>query len=272
MINEETAAATRLVETDMRIDAPLDAVWKALTDAEELTRWFPLEARVEPGAGGSIWLGWGDLATWDSQIEVWEPGRHLRTTYPLPGAEGRGEAIELAVDFYLEARGGGTYLRLVHSGFGPQSEWDEEYDGVRRGWQYELRSLRHYLERHRGTVRRVAWAAVALAVSPEEAWGRLMSRDGLLREGSLEGLAEGGRFSIRTATGDTLRGVVQVASTGLDFAGTVENMNDGLFRAAIESGHMAGLSALIWLATYGLSKVQVDELRARLAGMLHELF
>ena len=86
---------------------------------------------------------------WDSQIEVWEPGRHLRTTYPLPGAEGRGEAIELAVDYYLEARGGGTYLRLVHSGFGPQSEWDEEYDGVRRGWQYELRSLRHYLERDR---------------------------------------------------------------------------------------------------------------------------
>ena len=65
----------------------------------------------------------------------------------------------------------------------------------------------------------------------------------------------------------------QVASTGLDFAGTVENMNDGLFRAAIESGHMAGLSALIWLATYGgISKVQVDELRARMAGMLHELF
>lgn len=35
---------------------------------------------------------------------------------------------------------------------------------------------------------------------------------------------------------------------------------------------MAGLSALIWLATYGVSQVQVDELRARLAGMLHELF
>ena len=31
---------TRAVEREIEIDAPLAAVWKALTDAEELTRWL----------------------------------------------------------------------------------------------------------------------------------------------------------------------------------------------------------------------------------------
>lgn len=38
----------------VEIEAPIERVWRALTEAAELERWFPLEARVEPGEGGSI--------------------------------------------------------------------------------------------------------------------------------------------------------------------------------------------------------------------------
>ena len=44
-----------------------------------------------------------------------------------------------------------TTLRLVHSGFGPGADFDEEYDGISQGWPVELRSLRHYLENHAGS-------------------------------------------------------------------------------------------------------------------------
>lgn len=37
-------------------------VWRALTEAEELTRWFPLQARVTPGEGGEIWMSWNGHA------------------------------------------------------------------------------------------------------------------------------------------------------------------------------------------------------------------
>ena len=50
---------TRTIEIEFPIDAPVDAVWKALTDPEELVKWFPLEAKVEPGAGGAVELSWG---------------------------------------------------------------------------------------------------------------------------------------------------------------------------------------------------------------------
>lgn len=39
----------RRVEREVKINAPIAEVWKALTDAKELARWFPLEARVTPG-------------------------------------------------------------------------------------------------------------------------------------------------------------------------------------------------------------------------------
>lgn len=44
---------TRSVEQIIEIDAPVEAIWKALTDAEEMTRWFPLEAGTNPD--GSVW-------------------------------------------------------------------------------------------------------------------------------------------------------------------------------------------------------------------------
>ena len=271
MTKSKTDTSGRQVETAIEIQAPVEAVWKALTDAEELERWFPFNARVEPGEGGSIWLNWDGIATWDSTIEVWDPNRHLRTTYAreMPVS---GPPPKLTVDFFLEARGGGTYLRLVHSGFGSGTDWDDEYDGVRRGWAYELKSLRHYLEHHRGTIRRVAWAFVSLEIPWEEAWERLVGRDGIFAEGSVEGLEEGGRYSTRLATGQALTGVVKLINAGMDFAGTVENLNNGLFRASIEIAHEGGLGAMVWIATYGLDAATVEALQTQLRTLLQGLF
>ena len=50
----------RVFDMSIDIDASADAVWSALTEARELTRWFPLEARVIPGEGGSMYWGWGE--------------------------------------------------------------------------------------------------------------------------------------------------------------------------------------------------------------------
>lgn len=273
----EKRQSERVVEAQIEIDAPASAVWRALTDAEELARWFPLHARVQPGEGGSIWLSWEELYEGESRIRVWEPNRHLRTGY-IPGepgaaraAEGeRPGALELLVDYYIEARGGRTVLRVVHSGFGREGQWDDEYEGVQRGWAYELRSLRHYLERHRGEDRRVAWAMRALGTAEEVAWGRLMSADGLLAEGDIEGLEEGDAYSFRTATGRKLEGRVLINDPPLDFSGSVENLNGGIFRFGLEHGR-SGRVGILWLGTYGLSSEEVGELSKELGSLLDSI-
>ncbi|HSR43367.1 MAG TPA: SRPBCC domain-containing protein [Longimicrobiales bacterium] len=74
---EETSTAPRILEIVREIDAPAEAVWRALSDAEELRRWFPLDARVEPRPQGSIWPSWGPGCETEAPLHAWEPGRRL---------------------------------------------------------------------------------------------------------------------------------------------------------------------------------------------------
>src|SRR6185295_13980050 len=50
---------TRSQQHEIVIDAPPEAVWKAISDAEELTRWFVDEASIEPRVGGMFTFSWG---------------------------------------------------------------------------------------------------------------------------------------------------------------------------------------------------------------------
>jgi len=95
---------TRSVTRSIEIAAPIDAVWRALTDAAELTRWFPLDAKVRPGEGGSISMSWADGDTSEGRIEIWESGKRLQylgiegpwggivTDYQLESAQGKNGA------------------------------------------------------------------------------------------------------------------------------------------------------------------------------------
>jgi uncharacterized protein YndB with AHSA1/START domain len=80
MSERPTGKGTRTQQHEIVIDAPLEAVWKAITDAEELTRWFVEEAKVEPGVGGTIEISWGGEEMGKSRIDEWEPNRKLRKT------------------------------------------------------------------------------------------------------------------------------------------------------------------------------------------------
>ena len=169
---QQTADKARVIETTVEIAAPVSAVWKALTDARELERWFPLEARVTPGVGGEVFMSWG--APWEggSRIDVWEENKRLRTR----GFLEHGDAS--LVEYTLEARGGKTVLRLVHSGFAHGTDWEDElFGGTERGWRYELRSLRHYLERHAGTDRRALWPRAKVRGTAAEVWNRLVGKE-----------------------------------------------------------------------------------------------
>ena len=56
-----TDTKRRSFSMSIDIDATPEEVWRALTDAGELMRWFPLQARVTPGKGGSVF--WGGTST-----------------------------------------------------------------------------------------------------------------------------------------------------------------------------------------------------------------
>lgn len=254
----------------LEIDAEPEAVWEALTDADELARWFPFQARVIPGAGGGIWMSWDGNWEHENRISIWEPPTRLGTNW----MEGPG-ATPLAVDYHLEGEGGRTVLRLVHHGFGADEDWDETYDSIRRGWSFELRCLRHYLENHRGRDRRVVTAAVPLpeGMAVEAAWRRFFSPAGLGLEGDPTAVGPEDRLRLRTVSGDTFEGRVCFWDTPQEASIRVDGWNDAILRAMIErTGPDAGLAATVWLETWGVAEVETSDLQGRWRRDLAGLF
>lgn len=95
---------------------------------------------------------------------------------------------------------------MVSSGFGQGDAWDEMFEGVRCGWAFELRSLRHYLERHRGTNRQTVWVRKDFTGSHAAGWAHLTGPGGWFGPAGLPALVPGERYATRTAAGDLLEG------------------------------------------------------------------
>lgn len=262
MTPQRTAdAQARSVERQIEIAAPVNAVWKALTDAEELIRWFPLEARVTAGPGGAIWMLWDASEKVDDRIEVWEPERHLRSV-------GRaGSWASVATDYYLQGKGGGTVLRVVSSGFGADGASDDIVQGFGTGWDFELRGLRHYLERHLGIDRIPAWARTRHSLGYDRAWARLTGPGGFFGEPGLPSPGVGQRFAFTTSSGDLFEGEVMLRQPPYQFAATIDGWNDALFRA-----HQYGGTVMAWLSTYGVPEERVRGLERRWQESLDRLF
>jgi len=106
-------------------------LWKALSTAQGIQSWFAPIARVEPGVGGGITVGWGPGMEFTQAIEVWEPEQHLHA--------GR-------VDYYIEGNGDTTILRLVESGFGDDAKFDGEFESTGKAWPVFMTMLKRSAE------------------------------------------------------------------------------------------------------------------------------
>ena len=244
-MSERGDRATRAVSREIAISASVDAVWNALTDANELTRWFPPEARVEPGAGGSMWRAWQSGEEVEERIDRWEPNTHLRTV----GLTGAWNGI--ATDYYLTSRGGTTVLRVVSSGFGVDAEWDSLYDAFGGGWDFELRGLRHYLEHHAGTPRQIALVHGRRPATAAQSWRRLLGPGGWMGTLGLSELSAGDRYAAELATGQRISGIAKLWQQPHQFAATVDQFNNAYLRVDTRCIGDAG-APWIWLSTYGV--------------------
>lgn len=130
-------------DLSVEIDATPEQVWKAISEGDQITRWFAPIATVEPGEGGKVTISWGPGMEGSAPITAWEPGRRLSWT------EDHGARGPRVVDFVIEGGAGKTTLRLVHSGFGADASFDSEYESTAGGWTSFLQLLRHDLENTR---------------------------------------------------------------------------------------------------------------------------
>jgi uncharacterized protein YndB with AHSA1/START domain len=268
----ENEQRTRSHETVVEINATPDAVWKAISEADGITRWFAPFAKVEPGVGGTIWLSWGEGMDGTSHIEIWEPGRHLRVgqTYQTPLDPETPPPTPIAVEYYLEAKGGSTVLRLVHSGFGAHESWDDEYECTKRGWAVFLRTLKQALEVHSGKSAHNILATATTSMNLVDAWAWLTGTECLAAEGSIESLKPGDAYRIRTALGQEMSGTIEINAPPRDekagyceFVGTVRELDDAVLWPTAGSTK-EGVNVTLNLITFGLSEERAQEIQSQL--------
>lgn len=246
-----TTTNTRSASGRIELDVPPERVWKALTDAADLVRWFPLEARIEPGEGGSVFMSWKNEYAGTSKILAWEPNERLAISWSWSDDP---DVPPQVTEYRIEGKDGGTVLNVVTSGFPDDPSWDAFVEGTNRGWVFELQSLKQYLEEHDGEDREVVYLRRRIPVSAAAGWERVLGEDGL---GT-----------------NPLDGSVFDETKPHQYAAVIDDLDGALFRVSVEPS-MAGPDArevVLWLQAWGDDRARLPDYEAKWRPLLERLF
>jgi uncharacterized protein YndB with AHSA1/START domain len=133
------------IEQEVLIDAPLEVVWKVVTEPEHVAGWFSDEAVIDLRPGGEATLTWHEHGTFRGRVERVEPPSLVAFTWARPAGEEPRADNSTLVEFTLSEEDGRTRLRVVESGFRKLHGTDEEKakyaEGNTEGWRQELGEL-----------------------------------------------------------------------------------------------------------------------------------
>lgn len=146
--NATTAASGTLdaIERTVQLDHPIDRVWRAITEADELALWFPNEsATLDVRPGGTGEFVWNiDGKEFRSEVHVHEVQPPVRFVWSWGHEPTNTDEPVTTVEFMLTAReDGGTTLVVRESGF----LQEKHRSGNLEGWASETAELVAYLDR-----------------------------------------------------------------------------------------------------------------------------
>jgi uncharacterized protein YndB with AHSA1/START domain len=139
------------VEKEVLVEAPIDIVWRVLTEPSHIAKWFGTDAGLDGRVGGGGYVTFEQGHTSVLQVEVFEPPHRFAYRWlHEKGTRARPDNSTL-VEFTLHAEAGHTRVRVVESGF-DRIDWAEAarpglVDDHMRGWQVILGQLRAYAPR-----------------------------------------------------------------------------------------------------------------------------
>jgi len=142
---------------EILIEAPIEDVWRVVTEPDQITQWFSQEAELERRTDGAGRLRFESGQTYYLHVVAFDPPHRFAYRWLHErGASARPENSML-VEFILHAEPGHTRLRVVESGF-DQVDWTDEekityLEEHSRGWQAILEQLRDYAPRANTTAR-----------------------------------------------------------------------------------------------------------------------
>jgi uncharacterized protein YndB with AHSA1/START domain len=125
------------IEREIVIDAPVEVVWRTITEPDQISLWFAdkVDLEVKPGARG--YMGFGEQGG-PVIVETVDPPTRFSFRWNPPAGEEPAAGNSLLVEFTLVDEGEQTRLRVVESGLNrlpwpdvDKQRYAEEHNG---GW------------------------------------------------------------------------------------------------------------------------------------------
>jgi len=142
------------IEKEIMIDAPVETVYRVITEPAQVARWFSDAAELDPVPGGAGTLTFEDRATSQRAavrlvVQAAEPPHRFAFRWDYPEDEQPAEGNSLLVEFILAAEGSGTRLTVTESGLAalrrPGQDTAGYYEAHDKGWDAHLASLQSYV-------------------------------------------------------------------------------------------------------------------------------
>ncbi len=146
-------AATRDLRFAVKVSADPRAVYRALTSARELTRWWLLDAETDARNAGRVRMIWPRACGLGAREGVFvdlEPGKKVAWLFKPGRGERRSPPL---VSVFIGRRRGLCEVVLLHAGFDSGPSGDELYRSHARAWEDGLAKLKLYLETGRARKR-----------------------------------------------------------------------------------------------------------------------
>ena len=142
---------TFTVRRSIRIAAPVEKVWIAVTEPEHISRWFGRTVLVGEGAGAHGTVTWPDEPPIPIRVEECDPPRRIsyRWCNDGPSAPVPSEVVpehSTVFTFTLESMDDGTRLTVVETGFQSTADPAGNLESHRLGWDEQLDRLVAVLE------------------------------------------------------------------------------------------------------------------------------
>jgi uncharacterized protein YndB with AHSA1/START domain len=138
LAREQTLMAGRVIEREALIEAPVEVVWRTITEPDQISRWFAdrVDLVVEPGAHG--YLEFSDQGG-PIRVETVDPPTRFSFRWNYPPEEDPVTGNSMLVEFTLTPEGDEwTRLRVTESGHElldwPDAEKQRYADEHRGGW------------------------------------------------------------------------------------------------------------------------------------------
>jgi uncharacterized protein YndB with AHSA1/START domain len=125
------------IERDVLIDAPVEVVWRTITEPDQICLWFAdkVELEIKPGARG--YMGFGEQGG-PILVETVDPPTRFSFRWNHRAGEEAAEGNSLLVEFTLVGEGQRTRLQVVESGLGaldrPDIDKQQYADEHNHGW------------------------------------------------------------------------------------------------------------------------------------------